>query len=394
MMKIWNMVLILSTFLLCILGTSLTRSGIVSSVHAFAQSPIAPYFTGFLLLLLGLSLYLLLTRLESLKSENRLDAVLSRESSFMFNNLILLATGFAILWGTLFPVISEALTKEKRSVGAPFFNKINIPVGLFLLFLTGVGPLLAWRKTSFQSLRKNFTIPTLLALAAGGLFLLFGMRNFYSTVCLILCVFVMCTILSEFHRGANARRKQGESYFESLWILTFRNTRRYGGYIVHVGMVFLFVGLAGAGFNQDVLKEMVPGDSLNIGQYTINLEQIKSSDNPNYRAATGLMTVYKDGQLLDTILPETRFYKASEQSTTEVALRSSLKEDLYVVFSGMQQNNSKPVFRAYLFPLVSWIWIGGAVFVLGTVICLIPSKQGKLEGKATAKIAAEELAKA
>jgi cytochrome c-type biogenesis protein CcmF len=394
MMKIWNMVLILSTFLLCILGTSLTRSGIVSSVHAFAQSPIAPYFTGFLLLLLGLSLYLLLTRLESLKSENRLDAVLSRESSFMFNNLILLATGFAILWGTLFPVISEALTKEKRSVGAPFFNKINIPVGLFLLFLTGVGPLLAWRKTSFQSLKKNFTIPTLIALMAGGIFLLFGMRNFYSTVCLMLCVFVMCTILSEFHRGANARRKQGESYFESLWILTFRNTRRYGGYIVHVGMVFLFVGLAGAGFNQDVLKEMVPGDSLNIGQYTITLEQIKSSDNPNYRAATGLMTVYKDGQLVDTILPETRFYKASEQSTTEVALRSSLKEDLYVVFSGMQQNNSKPVFRAYLFPLVSWIWIGGAVFVLGTVICLIPSKQGKLEGKTTAKVAAEELAKA
>jgi len=394
MMKIWNMVLILSTFLLCILGTFLTRSGIVSSVHAFAQSPIGPYFTGFLLLLLGLSLYLLLTRMESLKSENRLDSVLSRESSFMFNNLILLATGFAVLWGTLFPVISEAFTGEKRSVGAPFFNKINIPVGLFLLFLTGVGPLLAWRKTSFQSLRKNFLIPTVLALIAGGLFLLLGMRNLYSTVCLILCVFVMCTIISEFHRGANARRKQGESYVESLWILTFRNTRRYGGYIVHVGMVFIFVGLAGAGFNKDVQQEMSPGESLSIGKYAITLEQIKSSDNPNYRSATGLMTVHKNGELVDTILPESRFYKASEQPTTEVALRSTLKEDLYVVFSGVNQNNSKTVFRAYLFPLVSWIWIGGAVFVLGTLICLIPSKQGQPKVKPAARVEAEELVKA
>ena len=393
MMKIWNMVLILSTFLLCILGTFLTRSGIVSSVHAFAQSPIGPYFTGFLLLLVGLSLYLLLTRMESLKTENRLDSVLSRESSFMFNNLILLATGFAVLWGTLFPVISEAFTGEKRSVGAPFFNKINIPVGLFLLFLTGVGPLLAWRKTSFQSLRKNFTIPTLLALIAGCLFVLLGMRNFYSTVCLILCVFVMATIISEFHRGANARRKQGESYFESLWILTFRNTRRYGGYIVHVGMVFIFVGLAGAGFNKDVQQEMSPGDSLSIGKYTITLEQIKNSDNPNYRAATGLMTIYQQGQLVDTILPETRFYKTSEQPTTEVALRSTLKEDLYVVFSGMNQN-SKTVFRAYLFPLVAWIWIGGVVFVLGTLICLMPSKQGQSKVKAAARVETEELVKA
>jgi len=264
-----------------------------------------------------------------------------------------------------------------------------------LLFLTGVGPLLAWRKTSFQSLRKNFTIPTVVALFVGGLFLLFGMRNFYSTVCLILCVFVMCTIISEFHRGANARRKQGESYFESLWILTFRNTRRYGGYIVHVGMVFLFVGFAGAGFNQDRTQEMVPGDSLKIGQYTITLEQIKSSDNPNYRAATGLMTVYRDGQLVDTILPETRFYKASEQPSTEVALRSSLKEDLYVVFSGVSQTNSKTVFHAYLFPLVSWIWVGGIVFVLGTLICLLPSKHGKAEPKAPAKkVETEELARA
>jgi cytochrome c-type biogenesis protein CcmF len=394
MMKIWNMVLILSTFLLCIFGTFLTRSGIVSSVHAFAQSPIGPYFTGFLFFLLGLSLYFLLTRLDCLKSENRLDSVVSRESSFMFNNLILLAAGFAVLWGTIFPVISEYFLDEKRTVGPPFFNKINVPIGLFLLFLTGVGPLLAWRKTSARSLRKNFTIPVIVSLVAGGLFLAFGMRHFYSFVCLILSVFVMCTLISEFHRGANARRKQGESYLEALWILTFRNTRRYGGYIVHMGMVFMFVGFAGAGFNQEAQKEMVPGDSLIIGKYTLTLEQIKNAENDNYASATGLMTIFQEGKLIDSLLPERRFYKASDQDTTEVALRSSLKEDLYVVLAGFNKEMSKAVFHAYLNPLVAWIWIGGVTFVLGTLICLIPSKQGMAKSKSVASTKVEDYAKA
>ena len=320
--------------------------------------------------------------------------MVSRESSFMFNNLILLATGFAVLWGTLFPIISEALQGEKRSVGPLFFNKINIPVGLFLLFLTGVGPLLAWRKTSFRSLQKNFTLPVVLSLVMGLIFFTFGMRHFYSTVCLMLCVFVVCTIISEFHRGANARRKQGEGYLESLWILTFRNTRRYGGYIVHLGMVCLFVGLAGAGFNKEAQKEMVPGDSLSLGKYTLTLEQIKSANNANYQSATALMTVYKDGTLVDTLLPERRYYKANDTATTEVALRSGLNEDLYLVFSGIEKDNSKLVFHAYLNPLVSWVWIGGIIFVLGTVICLIPSKQGMARSKVSEKVEVEELAKA
>ncbi len=393
MMKIWNMVLILSTFLLCIFGTFLTRSGIVSSVHAFAQSPIGPYFTAFLVLILGFSLYLLLTRLDALQSENRLDSVLSRESSFMFNNLILLASGFAVLWGTLFPIISEALTGEKRTVSAPFFNKVNVPIGLFLLFLTGIGPLLAWRKTSFRSLRNNFTVPTLLALLTGALFFIFGMRHFYSMVCLILSVFVMCTILSEFHRGANARRKQGESYLEALWILTFRNTRRYGGYIVHVGMVFMFVGFAGAGFNRDAQQELSPGESLNIGHYRLTLEQLKDADNDNYASIIGLVTAYKDGALVETLHPERRLYKASQQPTTEVALRSGLKEDLYIVLSGFNPKTKKAVFHVYLFPLVTWIWIGGAAFVLGTLICLIPNKHERAVQKVSARIEASEFAK-
>lgn len=394
MMKIWNMVLILATFLLSILGTFLTRSGIVSSVHSFAQSPIGPYFASFLLLMLSLSIYLLLTRLDALKSENRLDSVVSRESSFLFNNLILLASMFAVLWGTLFPIMTEYFINEKRTVSAPFYNKVNVPIGLFLLFLTGVGPLLAWRKTSAQSLRRNLTIPTVAALASGAVFVAFGMRHFYSTVCLILCVFVMVTILAEFHRGARARRRQGESYLEALWILTFRNTRRYGGYIVHMGMVFLFVGFAGAGFNRDVQKEMAHGDSVEIGNYSLTLEQVKNADNANYASAVGLVTVYRNGKLIDTLLPERRFYKAREENTTEVGLRSGLKEDLYVVLAGFNNENRKAVLHVYLFPLVSWIWIGGLVFMLGTVVCLIPDKHEKAMQRAPSEVAAEAVAKA
>lgn len=381
MMKVWNMVLILATFLLCILGTFLTRSGIVSSVHSFAQSPIGPYFSVFLISMTAMSLYFLLSRLDALKSENRLDSVVSRESSFLFNNLLLLATTFAVLWGTIFPILSEWVTNEKRTVGAPFFNQVNIPIGLFLLFLTGVGPLLAWRKTSVHSLRKNFSIPLGTALIAGGLFVAFGMRHFYSTVCLTLCVFVLVTIITEFHRGARARRRQGQSYWQALWTLTFRNTRRYGGYIVHVAMVFLFVGFAGAGFDKDVQQAMVLGQNLEIGQYKLELKEIKSYDNANYSSAASVIQVWKDGKQLTQLEPEQRLYKTSKQPTSEVALHRTLREDLYVVFSGPDQEANKFIIHAYIKPLVAWIWIGGVIFVMGTVICLIPNQYERASEK-------------
>ena len=393
MMKVWNMVLILATFLLCILGTFLTRSGIVSSVHSFAQSPIGPYFSSFLVLMTALSLYFLLSRLDELKSENRLDSVVSRESSFLFNNLVLLATTFAVLWGTIFPILSEWVTDEKRTVGAPFFNKVNIPIGLFLLFLTGVGPLLAWRKTSLRSLKKNFSIPLGAGLGAGVVFFVFGMRHFYSTVCLILCVFVLVTITAEFHRGARARRRQGQSYWQALWTLTFRNTRRYGGYIVHVAMVFLFVGFAGAGFDKEAQQAMLPGDKLEIGHYTLELKEVESADNPNYSSAIALMQVWKEGRSLSEIEPEQRIYKTSRQPTSEVALHRTLKEDLYVVFAGPDQDGTKFIIHAYIKPLVAWIWIGGAIFILGTVICLIPNQHERASQKLPLKVEVESYAK-
>ncbi|HPT28521.1 MAG TPA: cytochrome c biogenesis protein CcsA, partial [Bryobacteraceae bacterium] len=230
MMKVWNMVLVSATFFLCIFGTFLTRSGIVSSVHAFAQSSLGSWFLGFLGIAILLTTVLIVRRLDYLKSETQLESVLSRESSFLFNNLILLASTFAVLWGTMFPVLTEYIMGEKITVGAPFFNKVNIPIGLFLLLLTGVGPLIAWRRSSWESLRRAFYWPAIMFAVAVAVTLAMGSRHFYASVCLGLCAFVTTTILMEFYKGSRAIAGKSEMNMVRAAIeLTHRNTRRYGG---------------------------------------------------------------------------------------------------------------------------------------------------------------------
>lgn len=375
MMKVWNMVLISSTFFLCIFGTFLTRSGIVSSVHAFSQSSIGRWFVGFLAIVIAGTVYLILDRLDYLKTEARLESVLSRESSFMFNNLILLAACFAILWGTLFPVISEAVTGEKITVGPPFFNRINIPIGLFLLFLTGVGPLFAWRRTSLDGLRRNFLWPALGALALTGVLIAAGVRHFYALTCFALSLFVAWTIAVEFHKGARAiRAKTGQNLLAAAVELTHRNTRRYGGYIVHMGIVLMFIGFAGAAFNKDTTAEVRMGDSFPIGRYQLRVAELTSGDGENYAWTRAIVEVSKGGKRLGTLEPEHRFFKASNQATSEVAIRRRLNEDLYLNYAGPSADNQRAVIQAFVFPLVDWIWIGFAVLFAGTLVCLIPSK--------------------
>ncbi len=375
MMKVWNMVLVSGTFFLCIFGTFLTRSGIVSSVHAFAQSSIGRWFVGFLAIIIAATIYLILDRLDYLKTEARLESVISRESSFMFNNLILLAAAFAILWGTLFPVISEAVTGEKISVGPPFFNRINIPIGLFLLFLTGVGPLFAWRRTSLESLRRNFQWPLLAAVVlAAGLFAA-GVRHGYALMSLALCLFVAWTIFAEFYKGSRAiAAKSGAGLVRSAVELTHRNTRRYGGYIVHFGIVLMFVGFSGAAFNHDTTQEVKIGDHIHLGLYDLRVADVQEGDNANYTWHTARIEVSKNGSNLGSLTPERRLYQSSQQGTSEVAIRRRLNEDLYLNFAGMSDDDQRAVVQAFVFPLVSWIWVGFWVLAVGTLICLVPSK--------------------
>jgi cytochrome c-type biogenesis protein CcmF len=376
MMKVWNVWLVFLTFMLCILGTTLTRSGIVSSVHAFAQSSIGNWFVGFLCMILVVCLAAYVKNRDYLKSENQLDSIVSRESSFLFNNLILLVSCVAVLSGTLFPVFSEWVSGSRISVGTPFFNKVNIPIGLLLLLLTGLGPLLAWRKTSTESLKRNFAGPLIVSLVSGAVLFALGLREFYSLICMTLCAFVAATIGMEFFRGARVvHARSGLSWPSSLVDLTLRNTRRYGGYIVHMGMVLIFVGLAGAAFNKDVQKEMKLGSTLQIGRYNLLLQSFESHPEKNYTAERMIIEVSEANKPKMMLYPERRFFPTNEESGTMVAIYSTLRDDLYVVYSGQSPDGQIPVIHAYLNPLVKWIWLGGAIVVMGTFVALLPNRR-------------------
>jgi cytochrome c-type biogenesis protein CcmF len=376
MMKVWNMVLVSATFFLCIFGTFLTRAGIVNSVHAFAQSPIGKYFVGFLAFGIAITIYLILDRLDYLKSEAKLEGVVSRESSFLFNNLILLASCFAVLWGTLFPVLTEWLMGEKISVDAPFFNRVMIPIALFLIFLTGVGPLIAWRRSSIESLKRSFMVP---AIAGLGLMIVLAVTGMYehpfAVVSFGLCLFVAVTVFSEFWKGASAiKAKSNIGLMPAVMELTHRNTRRYGGYVVHMGIVFMFIGFTGSAFNQNKTVEVNPGSSFALGHYDLKVTNQQDGETENFVWRKLTIDVMKGGKQIATLEPEKRFYKASRTPTSEVAIRRRLNEDLYVNFAGLSNDNKKAVVQAYIFPLVSWIWIGYWVLLIGTLICLTPSK--------------------
>ncbi len=375
MMKVWNIVLISATFLLCIFGTSITRGGLVDSVHAFARSEIGKYFVSFLVVAIVAVVWLILDRLEYLRSESQLESVVSRESSFLFNNLILLASCFAVLWGTLFPKISEYFTNNKISLDFDWYNRLMVPIGLFLLFLTGVGPLFAWRRTSLESLRRNFQIPGIAGLALAIALFAAGMRNFYALASFGLCLFVAMTVLAEFYKGSRAiSGKTGQNLARAAVELTHRNTRRYGGYLVHMGIVLMFVGFTGHAFNQSEVKELNVGDSMRMGSYDLKMVELKQGENENYAWHRATMAVFRNGAQITTLEPEKRFFKASRQGTSEVGLRQRPNEDLYINFGGMSDDNKRAIIQAYIFPLVSWIWIGGLVLIGGTLTCLIPSK--------------------
>jgi cytochrome c-type biogenesis protein CcmF len=379
MLKVWNIWLVFTTFMLCILGTLLTRSGVISSVHAFAQSSIGNWFVGFLALVFIVCFWSYWLNRDYLRSDNALDSLVSRESSFLFNNLILLAACFAVLWGTLFPVLSEWVVGNKISVGPPFFNKVNVPIALFLLLLTGVGPLLAWRKTSFDSLRRNFAWPVMIGVASGIVAFIFGFREIYSLICLILCVFVTLSIASEFYRGARViAARDGSNILTAIGDLTMRNTRRYGGYIVHFGMVLIFIGIAGSAFNKDIQMEMAPGQKLAIGPYTILCQNFDRVANNNSESERATLEIFRNGRSEMMLYPERRFFLASEVTETMVAVQSKPLHDLYVVYAGRSPESGKPVIHAYLNPLVKWIWFGGIVVVLGTGLALLPSRRAAL----------------
>jgi cytochrome c-type biogenesis protein CcmF len=377
MLKVWNIILITLTFLFTIFGTFITRSGIISSVHTFGQSSLGWMFLVFLGIAMVASFNLLMNRLPQLRSRNELDSFLSRESSFLYNNLILVGITFATLWGTLFPIISEAVRGVKITVGPPFFNKVNTPFGLALLALTGLCPLLAWRKTTFKNLGNNFLLLFVLSAGGGVVFFLLGIRQTYPLISFTLSLFVTLSIFFEFSRGARARKKTvGEGILKALWTMVNRNKRRYGGYIVHVGIVLIFVGITGSAYKVEKQATVKKGESFTIKNYTLRYDTLTRYPTAHKEVVAVSLSVFDGGEKIGVLYPEKNFHRGQDQPTTEVAIHSTLKEDLYVVLAGHEEDIAS--FKVLVTPLVIWLWIGGVVMALGTIFAMLPdSRKGR-----------------
>ncbi|MFQ6675547.1 MAG: heme lyase CcmF/NrfE family subunit [Fidelibacterota bacterium] len=384
MLKVWNMVLIILTFCLTIFGTFITRSGIISSVHSFGESNLGPLFLLFLGVVMVISFSLLGWRRKDLASENHLDAFLSRESSFLFNNLILVGMTFAVFWGTIFPIVSEAVRGVKITVGPPFFNQVNLPIALALLALTGICPLIAWRKSSAQNFRRNFVVPVAMGFVTALVLTVAGLASFFSVVSFSLAVFVTTTIVLEFYRGARARARIREvTLLHGIWDVAMRNKRRYGGYIVHLGVVMVFVGITGSSvFQREKIAVLSPGEQVEIGDYTLRYETLEDHSTDHSQVVAARVSATQGGRSLGTLYPAKEFH-ANFEPVSEVDIRQTLREDFYVILAGWDQE-MRATLKVLVIPLVGWIWLGGTVMIVGTLVAMGPDRL-RVKRKAVAR---------
>jgi cytochrome c-type biogenesis protein CcmF len=387
MLKKWNLALIIGAWLLSIFGTFITRSGVIASVHSFTQSNVGYFFLVFLVLSAAVTIALYVTRLPLLQAEARLESMVSREASFLFNNLLFIGILFSVLWGTLFPILSEAVTGTKVTVGPPFFNQVNIPLGLALLALTGIGPLIAWRRASTSNLQRQFAVPGITGVLVFLILLLAGMRDVGALMAIGLGGFVLATVVQEFARGTTARHRQyGEAYVVAFGRLVARNRRRYGGYIVHTGMVILFVAFSGMAFKTETEATLRPGETATLRSpygYTYSFTHLGISqyDALNRQVTAATIEVRRNGSRIGVLRTEKRqhvdaFGRPTFQPSTEVGIISGLREDLYVVLAGVVNGTEQAVFRFTINPLVWWVWYGGMVVAFGGLLVMWPGGAG------------------
>jgi len=375
-LKVWNLALIILTFTLTIFGTFLTRSGVIASVHTFAESPLLAYlFLAFIGVIFFGSLGLLYYRSEELKGETEMESLVSKESTFLLNNLLLVGAAFATFLGTIFPVISEAVRGVKISVAAPFFNQVNGPIFLAIILLTGICTLIGWRRTSVRNLIRNFLWPLVAALVLGIALVISGIRERYAIIAFFFCSFVFFTILYEWFRGTKARhRMSGENYLAAFFALIGANRPRYGGYIVHIAIILIALGVVGSSF-YDAEKEiaLMPEESMTINNYTLTYDNLDSYETESKTVVTTTLSVYNRGKLIGRLTPEKYFHRSYDQAVSEVAIRSTLVEDLYVILVNWDEDGTT-AFKVMVNPLVSWMWIGGGVFFLGGLVAFWPER--------------------
>lgn len=383
MLKVWNVSLSVMTYLLSVFGTFLTRSGIVQSVHAFAETDVGWVFLVYICAIAVLACVLIFYRFSELRPERRLESYLSREAAFLFNNLALLGICFATFWGVMFPIISEKVTGEKSVVGPPFFNQVNVPLFLALLFLMGVGPLIAWRRASLKSLRESFLVPALIGSAVTVFCFWLDSSSVLAAVSFGLSAFVLVTIEGEMRRALASRRElKQEGVAQGLGRLVRRRPRRYGGFLVHFGICVMAVAItASSAYKIERDITLKPGERATVGRYVLELNSVRQVQFPNYVALVSDVAVYgSDGTTrLGTLNPERRLYKRSEEATTEVDIRITPRDDLYLALAGSDTAGAAPdadvaslpaLFKVFVNPLQMWLWVGALVVLIGTGVVM------------------------
>jgi cytochrome c-type biogenesis protein CcmF len=376
MLRLWNLALVVLTFSLTLFGTFLTRSGVIASVHAFTQGAIGVFFLSFLAVVVLVALGLIAWRWDTLGAQGELDSVVSRESAFLLNNVLLVAATFTVFFGTVFPLLSEAVRDVKVSVGAPFFNQVNVPLFLALIFLMGVGPLIAWRRASLENLKRNFLAPVLIGVVAAAVFRLLGVGSILAVVSLTLAVFVAATISVDLVRATRARRAMGEHTLPALGGLLLRHNRRYGGFVVHLAILVVAVGVTGSqAWSVHTETTLKRGEQTELAGYRIRFDGLRESQESNHGKVTGTFTVV-NGRAAGTVLqPAKKFYPQEQSPIAYVDYRLGLVDDLYVVLGDFAQDGTHATVKFQVNRMVSWIWIGGLVLTLGTLLAVLPERR-------------------
>jgi len=374
MLRLWNISLVILTFGLTLFGTFLTRSGVIASVHAFTQGSIGILFLGFLALVLLTALGLVAWRWDAFRSEGELDSVVSRESAFLLNNVLLVAAAFTVFFGTVFPLLSEAVRGEKVSVGAPFFNQVNVPLFLSLVFLMGVGPLIAWRRASVDNLKRNFLWPVALGIVTAAVAFALGVRSFLASLTFATTVFVAATIAVDFIRATRARLRVGESLFPAMGGLLLRHNRRYGGFVVHLGILIIALGVMGShAWSVQTETTLHRGETAELAGYRFRFDGLTAVEESNHFKVIGAFTV-SNGRPLGVLRPAKKFYPQEQAPIAYVDYRLGLREDLYLVLGDFARDGSQATIKLQVNRLVSWIWIGGVVLTLGALLAILPER--------------------
>jgi cytochrome c-type biogenesis protein CcmF len=370
MLKVWNVSLIVLTYVLAVFGTFLTRSGILSSIHTFTEGPIGRWFLPFLAAMLIGGLGLVALRLDVLRSENRFDSLLSRESAFLANNVLFLAAAFTVLWGTIYPIVAEAIGGVRLSVGPPFFNSVFVPLGLAILALAGIGPLISWRRMSKGAFVRVARVPILAGAVAASLAGALGVRSPGTLLAFGLCTFTAVAIGAEFARGGRLHRKSGGfSWGRALVATLRRNRRRYGGYVVHLGIVLIVIGFAGAAFRTERHSLVRPGETMRVGDYALAYRGMDSFATDEKDVFVANIDVQRGGENVAQLTPQRNFHRAQQQWQSEVAIRTNPVEDLYAVVTSFDRDGTAAI-RAFVNPLTWWIWAGAAVMAAGMSVLL------------------------